>query len=343
MRPLLHPTLVNGPAGDPALYVEVLFDRRALLIDLGDLAALPSRKVLRVTHAFVSHTHMDHFCGFDRLLRVCLGREKRLDLFGPPGLIAQVGHKLAAYSWNLVQNYPNDFTLRVAEFHAPARLRTAAFRCRGGFVREDGAEAAAPDGVLHAEEGFRVRAAVLDHLIPCLGFAVEEPNHVNVWKTELEALGLGVGPWLRAVKQAVLRGDADDTLVQARWRADGQLREATLPLGRLKGGAVRVVPGQKLAYVTDAAGHADNAARIVELARDADILFIEAPFTAADADIAERKAHLTAEQAGTLARRAGAKRLVPFHFSPRYEADAARLAAEARAAFEATPTAETEA
>jgi len=41
MRPLLHPSLVNGRTGDPALYIETLFERRAILLDLGDIGALP--------------------------------------------------------------------------------------------------------------------------------------------------------------------------------------------------------------------------------------------------------------------------------------------------------------
>jgi ribonuclease Z len=56
MPPRFHPTLVNGPFGDPALYVDVLFERRALLFDLGGLEQLPPRKILRIRHAFVSHT-----------------------------------------------------------------------------------------------------------------------------------------------------------------------------------------------------------------------------------------------------------------------------------------------
>jgi ribonuclease Z len=47
MRPLLHPTLVNGRSGDPALYIEMLFEKRAILLDLGDISPLSPRDVMR--------------------------------------------------------------------------------------------------------------------------------------------------------------------------------------------------------------------------------------------------------------------------------------------------------
>ena len=85
MRPKFYPSLVNDRFGDPAVFIDFLLERRAILFDLGDIHALPPRSVLRLTDIFVSHTHIDHFAGFDRLLRLLVGRPKLLRLYGPPG------------------------------------------------------------------------------------------------------------------------------------------------------------------------------------------------------------------------------------------------------------------
>jgi len=319
MTSILSPELVNGPFGDPALYLDFRFERRALLFDLGDLAALAPRKILRVSDAFVSHAHMDHFAGFDRLLRLCLGRETAITLYGPPGFIERVEHKLAGYTWNLVQNYATDFTLVAREFDG-AQLRAAQFRCHGRFRREPLPGRPAPQGLLLDEPGFRVRASVLEHDVECLGFSFEEKVHVNVWKNRLLEMGLAVGPWLNELKRAVAEGAADDTPVQA--------HDRVLQLGELKAKVLRLVPGQKVCYVTDVVYGEDNARRIAALAADADLLFIECVFLDRDAEHAARKFHLTARQAGLLAREARAKQVVPFHFSPRYAEREAELRAE---------------
>ena len=323
MTPILSAELVNGPFGDPTLYLDFRFERRALLFDLGDLAALAPRKILRVSDVFVSHTHMDHFAGFDRLLRLCLGRETAVRLYGPPGFIGRVEHKLAGYSWNLVQNYPTDFTLLAHELDGE-ELRVARFRCHGRFGREPLPARSAPRGLLLDDPAFRVRAAALDHDIPCLGFALEEKVHVNVWKNSLHELGLAPGPWLAELKRAVSEGAPDDTPIHADGRA--------LPLGELKAKVLRLVPGQKLCYVTDVVYSEDNARRIAALGLDADLLFIECVFLDEDAEHAARKFHLTARQAGLLARAAHARQVVPFHFSPRYAEREAELRVELEAA-----------
>ena len=333
MTPIFHPQLVNDPFGDPAVYVDFLFERRALLFDLGDLASLPARKILRLSHIFVSHTHMDHFSGFDRVLRICLGRERALALYGPRGFIDQVEHKLAAYSWNLVQNYPTDFRLLAHEYTEGRPLRRAQFRCHGRFAREELEEQATVDGVLLDDENIRVRATPLDHDIPCLAFALEEKMHINVWKNRLHEFGLPTGPWLQELKRQVRQGADDATPILIHWRDHAGAHDKTLPLGILRTQVLRIVPGQKLAYVVDAVYHPENAQRILDLAHAADILFIESVFLERDMERAAGRFHLTARQAGTLARAAGVNRLVTMHFSPRYSDEPDVLRCEAEAAF----------
>ena len=90
---------------------------------------------------------------------------------------------------------------------------------------------------------------------------------------------------------------------------------------------------QKIAYVVDLAYDEQNVEKVVALARDADQLFIEAPFLDVDADIAAERWHLTARQSGNIAKRARVSHLIPFHFSARYRDRADELTGEAEEAF----------
>ncbi|MBI2353789.1 MAG: ribonuclease Z [Deltaproteobacteria bacterium] len=330
MTPVFHPTLVNSPFEDPCLYVDFLFHRRAMLFDLGTLTALPPRKILRIGHVFVSHAHIDHFIGFDHLLRLCLGREKRVHLFGPPGFVDQVWHRLASYTWNLVYAYDTDFTIIASEVHRDGSGLSSEFHCLHGFKPESTMAQHFAGNLIHDEEGLSVRTAVLDHKTASLAFSLEEKLHVNIMKNRLDEMGLVVGPWLKELKAAIMAGKADDTPI----RAAGREGITILTLNELREQAVRVEAGQKVCYVTDAAFTPDNAERIVALARDADYLFIEACFLEADAGRAAERCHLTARQAGELARRAGAARVIPFHFSPRYSGQGQELRDEVERAWQ---------
>lgn len=324
MRPDLHPRLVNSRFGDPGLFVEMLHRRGALLFDLGDLSPLSPRDLLRVTHVFVTHTHVDHFIGFDALLRVSVGREKRIVMVGPEGFADRVHHKLLAYSWDLVDRYSDDLVFDVTELGEGGRTRSARFRFKQAFAREETGEGVAEDGLVAAGEGFEVRAALLEHHGPCLGYAVAEPAHFNVWKNRLAERGLSPGPWLQALKRAVSDGADDELPIET-------------PSGRQLLGTLRplltVTPGQKIAYVTDVADTPGNREKIAALAHSADTFFLESCFAAADEAQARARAHLTTTAAGEIARAACARRFEPFHFSPRYEGEEARMLAEAEAAF----------
>lgn len=303
-----------------------------MLFDLGDIAALPPRKLLRVGHVFVSHAHMDHFAGFDRLLRLLLGRDTTVCLYGPAGFIDRVAHKLHSYTWNLIHGYTGNLVFEVDEVDAADRRHRARFQSREAFRRETLPDTGIEDGVLARSGGLLVRCAVLDHGTPCLGFALEEPAHVNIWKTRLDALGLQAGPWLRHLKQAVITGAPETTLISALRRTEPGSAPVSLPLSALRGLA-QVGAGQKIAYVVDVRHNAANAAHIESLAFGADRLFIECAFLEVDAEHAARKNHLTARQAGALARRAQVKQLVSCHFSTRYADRGEELTEEAQRAF----------
>lgn len=322
------PRLVNDPFADPGVFVSWSHARRALLFDIGDTGGLSGRDVLKIAHVFVSHTHMDHFCGFDRLLRSVLGRDKDIHFFGPRGFFANIEGKLAGYTWNLVDHYPQSLTLRVTEIHED-RMLTRGYRCRDGFAAAGPETVGAFNGELVRENAFTVKAVILDHGIPCLGFCLAERYHVNIIKERLDALGLTVGPWLNRFKAALYAGQAPGTAFDP---GTGQVFE----LGRLADQIARIAPGQKIAYITDVAFTPENIARIVDLAADCDQLFVEAAFLDEDRDIALKKKHLTAAQAGQLAALARASRFTLFHFSPRYSGQAARFQAEARDAYRRT-------
>jgi ribonuclease Z len=332
MRPLFHPSLVNGRYGDPTVYVETLFEKRSLLFDVGEIASLAPRRIRRVDQVFVSHAHIDHFVGFDHLLRLLVGHEKSVQLFGPPGFAEHVFHKLQAYRWNLVENYPCDLVFDVSELGTENSISTTRFRLRKAFAAEPLGSRKTIAGVLCDEPTHRISAAILEHGTPCLAFALQEAAHVNVWKNRLIERGLPVGPWLLSLKKAVVERRADDHLIRIEEAATS---DRLVPLASLRD-LVTVAAGQTIAYVTDVADMPANRAAIVALIQNADILFIEAAFAGSDAALARERAHLTTTAAGEIAREANVRRVEPFHFSPRYAGEQERMLAEVMAAFRAS-------
>ena len=326
MRPSFVPRLINDPFGDPALFIPFLFQHRAILFDLGDLSPLSSRDILKTTHVFVTHTHMDHFIGFDRLLRLFLGREHTLHLYGPKGFLKNVEGKLAAYSWDLVQNYDARLTLMAAEVQ-PDRLVRCRYGCENAFGPDDTPRAESWQESLVEEPGITISAVVLDHSVPCLGFKISERFHVNIRKERLTSMGLRPGPWLQRFKEALYRQQPSNTKVDAEGKDGERVR---CRLGELKDDIAVITAGQKVCYITDVRYTAANAAKIIDFAGGVDHLFIEAAFLDEDGTIARTKNHLTARQAGEIAGKARVKLLTPFHFSPRYQGQAHLLEAEAQ-------------
>jgi ribonuclease Z len=337
MNPSFSSYLVNDVFGDPGVYVEVRWSKRALLFDLGHNDALGPTRLLRANDIFISHTHMDHFIGFDAVLRVALGRGKTVRLYGPPGLIDNVEGKLRGYTWNLVDGYP--LSIEVREFHE-TYVRQAACRASDGFRlcrHPDHPLTVDPrTGIFTALEDpmFTVRAVALNHRIPSIAYSLEEQFHINVNKQKLHDAGLPVGAWLKDAKQHIWQGRPDDFRFAATLYDEHRREERTFLLGEVKERFLTISRGQKIVYVVDARYDDDNAAKILSLAQGADVFYCESPYLEADAEKARERYHLTARQAGLMARKARVRELVVFHFSPRYTGQGEALEREAMEAFQ---------
>ena len=250
-----------------------------------------------------------------------------LTLLGPAGFVDKMQNRLGSYSWNLLNDTSVDFRLTVQAFDGDTIVEAAEFRARDAFRRRDLTPPGYPPGMVLNDPDFDIRATALDHGIPSLAFAFRQHQRFNVRRNLLDDLGLPVGPWIDDAKAALRDGLQDDHRINVPGAGQVSLKP-------LRKGAFQAGRGQHFAYVADAADTAENRARIVDLARDADQLFIEAYFLNADRDLARSTRHLTARAAGEIARAASARRVTPFHHSARYGGDSAAFAAEVSAAFD---------
>lgn len=327
VRSVFFPHLVAGPKGDPALYVRLAHRREAILFDCGDLGALPPREMSKIAAVFISHTHVDHFIDFDRLVRFFLYTDHRLAVFGPAGLTEQLGNRLASYTWNLVDGFP--FEIVAHEWNGQTLFKTR-FRARNEFRAEPVESVPCEDGRLRQTSAYHVTAIPLTHGdITSLAFCLEEVLHVAIHKDGLQRHRYEPGHWLTEFKDA-LRADIDRTIDVP--LADGRVKQ--VDVRHLATQIAHTEPGMKVCYVTDVGPTDDNLEAIAQFACDAHMIAIEAVFAHRDLDRARERNHLTATLAGQTARRANAARALFFHFSPRYQEADIDLQSEAEAAFQ---------
>ncbi|PVV27716.1 MAG: hypothetical protein B6D79_00950, partial [gamma proteobacterium symbiont of Ctena orbiculata] len=268
--------LMNGVFGDPQLHLRLAHQRRSLLFDLGDGARLPGRVAHQVSDVFISHSHMDHICGFLWLLRSRIGERENCRLYGPPGLAEQIEHLINGIHWDRIGDRGPRF--EVSELHANHLRRfllqagKPGLKARGMMPVEE--------GIVLDEDAFRVRAIVLDHGIPVIAYAFEPVLQINIRKERLHARGLEPGPWLTELKQRILTRQLDSQLSLP----DGQSETVR----RLAEELTLITPGSKIVYATDLADTTGNRDRLVALANGAHTLFCESPFMQKDASQAQR-------------------------------------------------------
>jgi ribonuclease Z len=165
-------------------------------------------------------------------------------------------------------------------------------------------------GLIVEDKRFQLRAFPVFHRGPdCFGFVFEEKARRPFLVDKAQAVGVPPGP-----ERRVLVDGGTLTL------ADGRVVKPDDVLGD-------PIPGAKLVFVGDA-GRVDN---LVDNARGADTLVIEATYLEVESEMAHQFGHLTAAQAARLAVEAGVRELWLTHISRRYRE--AEVLAEAEAIF----------
>lgn len=320
MGKLFHYKVVNDAFGDPCVYIKLLREKRALLFDLGDIRKIPFSELLKVSHIFVTHTHIDHFIGFDQVLRAILRREEPLRIYGPSGIIKNVKGKLMGYTWNLLSDYP----LKIEVYEVTkAKLKGARFSATESFREQKIEDRPIKDHIIVEDVHFKVKALELSHGIPVIAYSIEEDFHINIDKVELERASLPVGPWLSELKAFIKRNFQLTTSGIAEPKDENCLGlSIKTPVGEksieelLR--IVRFTKGEKISYVMDTAPTEKNVKKIIDFVRDSDILFCEAYFTSKDFDRAVERNHLTATLTGKIAKEARVGKLIILHVSPKY-------------------------
>jgi len=145
------------------------------------------------------------------------------------------------------------------------------------------------DGVLATTPSYTLETRRLSHPVESFGYRLVEPDGRRMLPERLAELGIRGPDVGRLQKEGALRGVALDDVSEVR-------------------------RGQRFAFVMDT--------RLCEgvdaLAEGCDLLVIESTFLDEDGQLATDHGHLTAGQAGRVARDAGVRHLVLTHFSQRY-------------------------
>jgi len=200
----LKPVMVNPEYYDPVLMVPVPQKAEVVLFDLGYCFRLDIREIRRLSRVFISHTHIDHFIGFDHVLRLMVDQEKTVEIYGPAGIIENVRGKLAGYTWNLAGGVGLNFT--VFEVHKDYIYKKE-FLGRKGFVNnENTLKSERRDCVICIADDYRVEAYILEHKTPVLGYRLVAKNSFNADADLMKSMSLEPGKWVGELKNMIASG-----------------------------------------------------------------------------------------------------------------------------------------
>ena len=225
-----------------------------------------SLKPRKLEKMFITHLHGDHIYGLPGILgsRSFLGGEDSLTIYGPKGL----------KNWIEV-------TLAISKTHVKYPLTIIEIE----------------EGIIFEDDQFIVEAKLLEHVIPCYGYTIQQKALApELYIEKTDALGVPRGPLLKLLK------DGQDVVLP-----NGLIVKSEDVTGELR-------KGFKVTILGDTK-YCDNSIRLSE---DADIVVHEGTFDIETTELARLYGHSTIVDAAEVCQKSNAKHLIVNHISARF-------------------------
>jgi len=157
-----------------------------------------------------------------------------------------------------------------------------------------------------------VEAKPMKHGTPCLAYSIKEKDKLRINKSKLKKLKIPSSPLVSKLKQG------KDIKIKGKIIKASQLTYK--------------VPGKKITLILDTAKNPNS----IKLAKNSDLVICEATYLENEKELAKKYQHLTAKQAGEIAKSSKSKKLILTHLSQRYEHKENKLLDEARKIYKNT-------
>ena len=299
----------NSQFGDSAFFVSNIYTPSKYLIDCGQLSFKFSQ-LNSIKYVFISHTHMDHFYGFDKIIRSFINSGEKITIYGPKNIADNIRSKIMGYSWNLISGN----SLNIVAVDIEQEMLTTLISSENGFnMVQIENEALVGNESFVLEDNFKVSYQKFDHDITSLGYKIEEYDRVKLNEAKIDELNYIKHSWIRDLKNFYLRDEPSGELKIKTKEGNSVTIEAKDLFYLLEH-----IPSQSIAYITDCAPTQKNIEKAISLSKEVDVLLIETVFTKVDKEHAIAKKHLSTDAVSEIIKQAKPKYFYPFHFSSRY-------------------------